>query len=87
MGAGVEDGGGEGASAAGHGCRGAFVDEDPVERGEQPAERPVDLVPLVVDDETGERGIELDWQFRAERGGEFAEQALRVGAERSSFWR
>jgi hypothetical protein len=40
-----------------------------------------------VEDEAGERGIELGWELRGERGGEFAEQALRVGAQRSSFWR
>ncbi len=73
MSAGVEDGGGEGASAAGHRRWRAVLGGNAVERREQAEERPVDLVGLVLDDELGEREVELGWELGGERGGDLAE--------------
>lgn len=73
VGAGVENGDGEGASAACHAGRGVILDGDAMEWGEQSVQRPVDFVGLVVDDKLGEREVEFSWQFGRERGGEFPE--------------
>jgi hypothetical protein len=73
VGAGVEDGGGEGASAWGDGGRGVILDGDAVEWGEQCVQRPVDLVGFVVGDELSEREIELGRELRRERGSDFPE--------------
>ena len=73
VGAGVEDGGGEGASASGHGGRGVMLDGDAVEWGEQAVERPVDLVGLVAGGELGEQEVELGRELGCERGGDFPE--------------
>ena len=73
VGAGVEDGGGEGASATSHGGRSVMLDGDAVEWGEQAVERPVDLVGLVADDELGERDVEFGRKFGRERGGDLLE--------------
>ena len=73
VGAGVEDGGGEGASAGGHGGWGVILNGRGAEWCEQSVQGPVDLVGLVVDDELGEREVEFGWEFEGERGGEVPE--------------
>ncbi len=71
MGAGVEDGGCEDASALGEGFGGlAVAAGDALEGCEQPVERPVSFV---VEDELGEWCVEIGWQLVGDRGGDFGE--------------
>jgi hypothetical protein len=60
-----------------------ILDGDGVEWCEQAVERPVDLVGFVVKNEVGEWEVEFGWEVGGEGGGDFAEQTLWVGAERS----
>jgi len=62
----------------------AVAASDAVEGCEQPLERPVRLVRLVVEDEVGKGYVEVVRELVGDRGGDVGEEALRVGAERSS---
>ena len=56
----------------------AVAASDAVEGCEQPLERPVRLVRLVVEDEVGKGYVEVVRELVGDRGGDVGEEALRV---------